>query len=230
MAIREIALLTHSKTQRLPFNASTAALTNLYTSYLPAFATQGIVKLVVDIVDQPGITTAADHSEVEKELLLLNVLQVKRPLDLTVYLALSNDEKSRLQLELIHTACLVLGSKREWPQAPFEEAYAHCLQASLTNTWVMKIGRKRFFRSPDGRFTACAVCQWTLNQFMVDIVLMSTKGNDYQCQRIVENEPFQEHGFSEAHWLDGQTFQVTAARPTRHWQAHLRGGTSTALH
>ncbi|WP_157530250.1 hypothetical protein [Hymenobacter norwichensis] len=197
---------------------------------MPAFATQGIVKLVVDIVDQPGITTAADHSEVEKELLLLNVLQVKRPLDLTVYLALSNDEKSRLQLELIHTACLVLGSKREWPQAPFEEAYAHCLQASLTNTWVMKIGRKRFFRSPDGRFTACAVCQWTLNQFMVDIVLMSTKGNDYQCQRIVENEPFQEHGFSEAHWLDGQTFQVTAARPTRHWQAHLRGGTSTALH
>jgi len=220
MAIREIALLTTSKNQRLLFNASTVALTDLYASCLLAFATQGIVKVIVDIVDQPGIT-AADNSELKKELLLLNVLTVQRSLDLTFYAALSDKDKARLQLELIHTACLALARGRAWPRAPFEEAHAHCLQANLTNAWVMKMGRKRFFRSPDGLFTACLVCQWTLTKFVVDIVLMSKRGNNYQCQRIVDNEPFREHGFSVACWLDRQTFQVTASRPVRHWQAHI---------
>ncbi|UOG73455.1 hypothetical protein MTX78_15120 [Hymenobacter tibetensis] len=165
----------------------------------------------------------------ENELLLLNVLTVQRPLDLRFYVGLAEHDKSRLQLELIHTACLELAKRREWSHAPFDEAYAHCVQANLTNAWVMKIGRKRFFTSPDGLLTACLVCQWTLTTFVVDVVFMSKRRNDYQCQRIIENEPFREHGFDAACWLNGQTFQVTASRPTRHWQAHVGSKTSAVV-
>ena len=95
MAIREIALGTARKPHHKDFNISTQALSQLYTAYVPAFETAGIVKVLIGVHDTAGaIDLAALACGPVRHL--LNVATVNVPLDLSWYADLPELAKAQV--------------------------------------------------------------------------------------------------------------------------------------
>jgi hypothetical protein len=221
MAIREITLGTATKPHCRDFNRSTAAVAQLYTSYLPDFDSAGIVKIFVGVHHTPGVLDFASIS-FGPPLRLLNVATVEVPLDLAWYAGLPDLAKARLQLDLVHTACLLIGIRQQWDRQPFLEAYAHCQRANLANAWVLKVG-KQFTSSPNRQFTACLVCQWTVATFQVDLVILATGSSEPQIKTVVANDAANPIRFHTLTWVDNRTVKVTALAPLREWQVAVEG-------
>jgi len=220
MAIREITLGTATKPHCRDFNHSTAAVAQLYTSYLPAFDSAGIVKVFVGVRHTPGVLDFAATS-FGPPLRLLNVATVEVPLDLVWYAGLPDLAKARLQLGLVHAACLLLSARQHWDRQPFLEAYAHCQRANLANAWVLKVG-KRFIPSPNRQFTACLVCQWTVTAFQVDLVILAKGNGETQIKTVVENDAANPVRFHTLNWVDNRTVKVTALAPLQEWQVTVK--------
>lgn len=216
MAIREIALGTARKPHHKDFNRSTQALSQLYTAYLPAFDTDGIVKVFIGVHDTAGAIDLASlaFGPVRR---LLNVATLDVPLDLSWYAALSEPAKAQLQLEVVHAACLAVSAAQDWDPRPFHTAYAQCERAHLANAWVLQVGR-RFVSSPDRRWKACLVCLWTLRTFRIDLVVMAKATGGGQVTTLLENEAHDPVDFQALRWADNQTVKATATNPHREWQ------------
>jgi hypothetical protein len=221
MAIREITLGTATKPHRLDFNRSTAAVAQLYTSYLPVFDSADIVKVFVGVRHTPGILDFTSTS-FGPPFRLLNVATVEVPLDLAWYAGLPDLAKAQLQLGLIHAACLLIGAKQQWDRHPFLAAYAHCQRANLVNAWVLKVG-KRFISSPNRQFTACLVCQWTVATFQVDVVILAKGSGETQIKTVVENDAANPIRFPTLNWVDNRTVKVTALTRLQEWQVTIEG-------
>lgn len=216
MAIREIALGTARKPHHKDFNSSTQALSQLYTTYVPAFDTTGIVKVFIGVHDTAGAIDLASlaFGPVRR---LLNVATVDVPLDLSWYATLPEPAKTQLQLEVMHAACLTVSAAQHWDSQPFHAAYAQCERAHLANAWVLQLGRG-FVSSPDRRWKACLVCLWTLRTFRVDLVVMAKAAGGAQVTTLLENEAHDPVDFQALSWVDNQTVKATAQHPHREWQ------------
>lgn len=216
MALREIALGTARKPHHKAFNRSTQALSQLYTAYVPAFDTAGLVKVFIGVHDTAGAIDLESlaFGPVRR---LLNVVTVDVPLDLSWYTALPELAKAPLQLEVVHAACRAVSAAQHWDPQPFHAAYAQCARAQLANAWVLPVGR-RFVSSPDRRWKACLVCLWTLRTFRVDLVVMAQATGGAQVTTLLENEAHDPVDFQALSWVDNQTVKATAQHPHQEWQ------------
>lgn len=221
MAIREIALGTARKPHHRDFNRSTAALAQLYTAYLPAFDSAGIVKIFIGVRDLPGAIDLSSCSFGPGQQ-LLNVAMLEAPLDLAWYMGLPDLEKARVQLELLHAACLAVCVAQQWEMQPFHAAYAECQRANLANAWVLHVG-KRFITSPTREFTACLVCQWTVRAFLVDLVIIPKDAAEAQVTTLLENDASNAVSFQALRWVNDRTVKVTTASPLQEWQVEWEG-------
>lgn len=219
MAIREIVLGTASKPHDRGFNASTQALSQLYTAYVPVFDTAGVVKLFVGVHDTAGAIDLASLA-MGPVRRLLNVATVDVALDLSWYKTLPETAKAQLQLEVVHTACLAVSTAQHWGPQPFHAAYAECERAHLVNAWVLEVGR-RFVWSPNRGLKACLVCLWTPRTFRVDLVVMAKANSGAQVTTLLDNEAHDPVAFQSLSWVDNQTVKVTAQHPHREWQTKV---------
>ena len=219
MAIRDISLGTARPPHNKAFNSSTWAVTQLYAAHVPDFDSAGIVKLAIAVQDAPG-ATASIPQDPGPVLRLLNVATVEVPLDLAWYAELPDSARTQLQLELVHAACLAICAAQQWSIQPFQEAYAQCLRANLTNAWVMNVG-KRFAFSQNRRFKACLVCLWTVRTFRVELVVLAKATGGAQVTLLLENEAHDPVTFYSLSWVDHQTVKATARYPNREWQVKV---------
>ena len=216
MALREIALGTARKPHHKDFNSSTQALSQLYTAYVPAFDTAGIVKVFISVHDTAGAIDLESlaFGPVRR---LLNEATVDVPLDLSWYAALPELTKTQMQLEVVHAAGLAVSAAQHWDPQPFHAAYAQCERVHLANAWVLQVGQ-RFVSSPDHRWKACLFCLWSLRTFRVDLVVMAKATGGAQVTTLLENEVHNPVDFQALTWVDNQTVKATAQHPHREWQ------------
>ncbi|NVO32311.1 hypothetical protein [Hymenobacter lapidiphilus] len=222
MAIRDISLGTAQEPHHRDFNSSTWALAQLYVTFLPAFDSAGIVKVNIGVVDTAGARDVASLA-IGPVLRLLNVVVVGLSLDLSWYATLPDPARALLQLEVLHAACLAVGTAQQWDPQPFHAAYAQCQRANLANAWVIQVGKKRFVYSPDRRSKACLVCLWTLHSFRVDLVVMAKATGGAHVTPLLENAAYDPVQFHTVSWVDNQTVKVTARYPHREWQVEVKG-------
>jgi len=186
------------------FNSSAWCIAEMYWYNLKSYKKSPYAKVVLIL----GVNRLTEKFS--------NVYIAYKEFDFDKYFSMSEIEKKKVLLNLMHLEMYLIFKEERLDCAILENAYNNCINRKLENKWLLK---DKYFISKNRKYKGGIECLWGMSSFSASAVIFDLDNNESLREILVQTEPYLGDFiyWSKCGWRENK-FYLEESKSGRYWE------------